>query len=127
MPTNLTNSQGPSLLGGGLCPLLCGSGRGAAPCGRREKPDVSKTSPSHWAQVRCRVEDGKIRVGSSAHVALLDYERSIGELSKRSQTILRLAMQGWSHQLIADQLGVSRSRISHIVADFELSMRDGSS
>lgn len=86
---------------------------------------MARLGPSYWARVRARVEDGKIRVGSTAHLALIDYELAIAQLSKRSQKILRLSMQGWSHQLIADSLGISRSRVSHLVSDFETSMREG--
>lgn len=82
-------------------------------------------SPEFYAKIRARVEDGKVRIGSSAHLDLLDYEAAIGGLSRRSQTILRLAMQGWSHQLIADNLGISRSRVSHLVSDFHTSLREG--
>lgn len=86
---------------------------------------MGRVSPEYYAKIRARVEDGKIRVGSAPHLELIDYEAAIGGLTHRSQTILRLAMRGWSHQLIADQLGISRSRVSHLVSDFHTSLREG--
>lgn len=86
---------------------------------------MRRFSPEAYERIRARVEDGKIRVGSSAHLDLLDWDQAINSLTDRSQHIVRLAMKGWSHQLIADSLNMSRSRVSHVLSDFRESYMGG--
>lgn len=87
---------------------------------------MKRFSPEAYARLRSRVESGKVPVGSSAHLALIDFDIAMGELTPRSQHAVRLAIKGWSHQLIADSLGLSRSRVSHLIADFMTSIHSGS-
>ena len=68
--------------------------------------------------MRERVNSGKIQCGSGPHAALLDYEVERDRLPPRDRQILLMAERGWSHVTIADSLGISRSRVTHVLDDW---------
>jgi len=83
-----------------------------------------KISAERYSRIRARVEDGKIWVGSPAHLEIIDFDLARRDLSPRSREAVRLSLLGHSHVLIADELGLSRSRVSHLLGDFFDSLRD---
>ena len=48
----------------------------------------------------------------------MDYEVARDRLPQRDKDIILLAESGWTHVTIAEQFGLSRSRVSHLIADW---------
>lgn len=79
-----------------------------------------RLSVETYHRLRARVDDGRIACGSSQHVALVDFEQAVKSLDGRQRKIVGLALRGWRHATIADEVGLSRSRVSHLLGDFLL-------
>ena len=85
---------------------------------------MRRLTPERYARLRSAVESGKVRVGSPAHLELIDFDIARKDISPRSREAVRLSLLGHSHTLIADELGLSRSRVTHLLGDFFESLRD---
>lgn len=79
-----------------------------------------KISADDYHRLRARVDDGRVACGSYEHARLMDFEAAMASLDGRSKKIMTLALRGWTHATIADEVGLSRSRVSHLIADFLL-------
>lgn len=70
------------------------------------------------ARIRAKVEDGRIPVGSPAHLRVIEFEIRLKRLPPRDRRIVLLATRGYSDVIIASVVGLSRSRINQILAGF---------
>lgn len=79
---------------------------------------MERLTLERYQRYRALIDDGKIRVGSSKHIQIIDYDLSIKRLSTRDRRIIRLYIKGWTHDLIAQSVGLSRSRVTEIINEF---------
>ena len=71
-----------------------------------------------YSRLRAQVDDGRVACGSFAHCMVLDFEEAVASLPDRDRRIIQMTLRGWSAATIGDEVGLSRSRVSHIIADF---------
>lgn len=79
---------------------------------------MARQEPEEYARIRSGVESGKIPVGSPRHIKIIDQDREIECLSRRDRDIIRLSILGWSTASIAENIGLSISRVDQIIREF---------
>lgn len=79
---------------------------------------MARLDAESYSRIRALVEDGKIPVGSAAHLGIIDWEVSARRLNKRDQQIVKMAIRGLGHAEIAKHVKLTRSRVSTILRDF---------
>ena len=73
-----------------------------------------------YSRLRAQVDDGRVACGSFAHAMVIDFEQAVGTLHDRDRRIIQMTLRGWSAATIGDEVGLSRSRVAHIISDFFL-------
>lgn len=79
---------------------------------------MSRLDAEEIARIKAAVEDGKIRVGSSAHLRVIQFDIDQRGLAPRDRRIIQLAVNGHSHVTIAEAVNLSRSRVTNIIGEF---------
>ena len=74
-----------------------------------------------YSRLRAQIDDGRVACGSFAHCMVIDFEQAVQTLPHRDRRIIQMTLRGWSAATIGDEVGLSRSRVSHIQNDFFLS------
>ncbi len=79
---------------------------------------MARISAERYIRIRALVEDGKIGVGSPQHLDAIQWELNARNASPRDQRILKLAIQGYTHEQIAHHVQLTRSSVSRILRKF---------
>jgi DNA-binding NarL/FixJ family response regulator len=75
-------------------------------------------SPDAYAKTRALVEDGKLRVGSPPHLAVIQHDIDVKNLTSRDRRIIVLAIRGWTQVSIAEAMSMSRTTVGYVIRDF---------
>lgn len=79
---------------------------------------ASRMTGETYARLRAQVDDGRVACGSFAHCMVIDFEMAVNTLPHRDRKIIQMTLRGWSAATIGDEVGLSRSRVAHIIGDF---------
>jgi len=79
---------------------------------------MARLDAEDFARIRALVEDGKIPVGSAAHLSVIQMEMNLKNITRRDKQIIRLSIQGLSNREIGERVGLSRRRVAEIVQQF---------